>query len=98
MSNDTDHAITRALFGFCVEMQRKVAATDWPDGWEWHMHPGTWIRIKRDTAAAQYITPSGARDSSSADDLLGCPVIVDAAMPVGAVELRCADRMMLPMA
>lgn len=96
MSND-DTRIALALFGFSLEVQRRVRASDWPRGWEWRMHPGTWIRVKGDTAAAAYVTRSGRHDVSSADDLLGCPVVVDATMPIGAVELRYAEQSMLPM-
>lgn len=92
-----DPTIARAIFAFGVEVQDKVMASDWPNGWEWHMHPGTWIRVKRDTAMAEYITPSARRDVSSTDDLLGSPVVVDDSMPLGAVELRYADQMMLPL-
>lgn len=98
MSAETpDPTIARAIFAFSTEVQEKVAATDWPAGWEWRMHPGTWIRVKRDTAMAEYVTPSFRSDVSSKDDLLGCPVIVDASLPLGAVEFRYADQMMLPM-
>lgn len=86
-----------ALFRFSAEVQSKVMAYDWPRGWEWRMHPGTWIRIKGDSAMAEYITPTGSHDLSAADDLIGSPVVVDGSMPLGAVELRYADQMMLPM-
>lgn len=97
MSNSTDHAIARALFHFSVEIQEKVRASDWPSGWEWRMHPGTWNRIRVDTKTAEYLTPSRTSAVSASDDLLGCPVVVDASMPFGAVELRYADQTMLPM-
>lgn len=61
------------------------------------MHPGTWIRIKADTEMVQYIGRNYAAPFSGTDDLLGSPVVVDAAMPIGAVELRFADQTMLPL-
>lgn len=93
----SEREIAKALFHFSAEVQSKVAASDWPNSWEWRMHPGTWIRIKSDTKMAEYITPAGPRGLSSSDDLIGSPVVIDATMPVGAVELRYADQMMLPM-
>ena len=97
MSGEVSHDIARALFAFSINLQQKVAPVNWPAGWEWRMHPGTWNRVRVDTAVAQYITPARTHEFSSPDDLLGCPVIVDASLPLGVVELRCADSMMLPL-
>ena len=97
MDNDTDRQLAKALFRFSMDVQQRVAATDFPSGWEWHMHPGTWNRIRRDVEMAKYITPSATHSFAKSDDLLGCVVSVDASMPFGAVELRFADQMMLPL-
>ncbi|MDB5716459.1 MAG: hypothetical protein JWO15_3856 [Sphingomonadales bacterium] len=98
MSNDTDRRLAETLFRFSMEVQKRVAATDFPSGWEWHMHPGTWNRIRRDVEMAKYITPNSEEPFAKSDDLLGCVVALDMAMPFGAVELRFADQIMLPLA
>ena len=95
--SESDRELARALFSFSAAIQEKVRATGWPVGWEWRMHPGTWNRIKVDTNCAEYITMSATEPFSGADDLLGSPVVVDASLPFGAVELRYADQMMLPL-
>lgn len=94
----SSNEIARALFGFSADIQSRVRASDWPSGWEWRMHPGTWIRVKVDTETARYITMNTSNSVSATDDLLGCPVVVDADLPVGMVEFRYAQQMMLPMA
>jgi hypothetical protein len=93
MTND----IARALFSFRAELESRIYGSHLSSGWEWRMHPGTWIRIKADTEFAQYITPNFTNPLSATDDLIGSPVVIDAALPIGAVELRFADQMMLPM-
>jgi hypothetical protein len=90
----------RDLSKFVWDLEKELAykRVGSTSNWTWHMHPSTWITVKRDVEFVRYAGEQlELLTDFKAETLVGIPVLTDMDIPRGVVELRFSDRLTLAM-